>query len=180
MGHLGAISGSSWVCFDQFQGYDFSFFGATCGLLSPSWRHLETVLRLPRAILGHPGTILTCFWPCWRHFGLSRRADQRRQSSFGKIRTSSTREHHSMVASRPFLIQYWGCLVARQQQQEQTTTTTTTTTTAPPPRPPPTTTPPTHAEPTLPICTQSDTVRDFACVFWAFLPERRRKCCQTQ
>ena len=102
LGHLGAISGSSWVCFDPFQGYDFSFFGATCGLLSPSWRHLETVLRLPRAILGHPGTILTCFWPCWRHFGLSRRADRRRQSSFGKIRTSLTREHHFVIALTPF------------------------------------------------------------------------------
>ena len=101
LGHLGAISGSSWVCFDQFQGYDFSFFGATCGLLSPSWRHLETVLRLPRAILGRLGTISARLGPSWRHFGPSRRADRRRQSSFGKIRTSPTREHHFVVALRP-------------------------------------------------------------------------------
>ena len=88
----------------------FAFLGATCGLLSPSWRHLETVLRHPRAILGHPGTILACFWPSWRHFGPSRRADRRRQSSFSKIRTSPTREHHSGVVSRLQLGPFWGHL----------------------------------------------------------------------
>ena len=103
LGHLGAISGSSWVCFDQFQGYDFSFFGTTCGLLSPSWRHLETVLRLPRAILGHLGTISARLGPSWWQFGFSRRADQRRQSSFGKVHASLQREHHFVVALRPSL-----------------------------------------------------------------------------
>ena len=132
LGHLGAISRSSWVYLAPSQCYDFGrrtmysrfrkmctsltrehdffvFLGATCGLLSPSGRHLETVLRHPQAILGRLGTISARLGPSWRHFGPSRRADRRRQSSFGKIRTSPTREHHFVVASRPSLIQYWGC-----------------------------------------------------------------------
>ena len=52
--------------------------------------------------MGHPGTILTCFWPCWRHVGLSWRADRRQQSSFCKVRTSPTREHRFVVALTPF------------------------------------------------------------------------------
>ena len=79
----------------------FAFFGATCGLLSPSWRHLETVLRHSQAILGRLGTISARLGPSWRHFGPSRRADRRRQSSFRKIRTSPTREHRFVVALRP-------------------------------------------------------------------------------
>ena len=52
--------------------------------------------------MGRLGTISARLGPSWRHFGLSRRADQRRQSSFGKIRTPLTREHHFVVALKQF------------------------------------------------------------------------------
>ena len=63
---------------------------------------LETVLRHPQAVLGRLGTISARLGPSWRHLGPSRRADRRRQNSFGKVRTSLTREHHFVVALTPF------------------------------------------------------------------------------
>ena len=79
----------------------FAFLGATCGLLSPSWRHPETVLRHLWAILRHLGAISVRFGPFWRHFWTSLSVHRRRSRSFRTIRSLPTREYHSVVGLMP-------------------------------------------------------------------------------